>query len=76
MKRIARFMGDEPGAESGRDVSRDPWAMVDDRVLRRIAQSGMDRILVLLNSSEPQTPILATGAVPANVIQARLAPPS
>lgn len=48
--RVQRINGEEL-ASSGR--GRDAWAAADDRVLRRMASSGMDRIAVFLNSDQP-----------------------
>ena len=55
-RRAMRITGEEQGAKFARDPNKgDDWAGVDDRVLRRIAQSGMDRILVFLNSSKAES---------------------
>jgi hypothetical protein len=60
-----RITGEEQGAKVTRDTSKnDYWAGVDDRCLRRIAQIGMDRILVYLNSSEAESPFPIPAMIP------------
>ncbi len=50
--RVMRITGEEPASASGRGT----WAAADDRVLRRIAKSGMDQLAAFL---------AAPGAAPA-----------
>ena len=47
--RVQRISGEEPAAAGRR---RDAWAAADDRVLRHMASSGMDRIAAFLNNDE------------------------
>jgi hypothetical protein len=47
-KRLLRITGDEVSGNN----SKDAWAAVDERVLRRIARNGMDRILIFLSASQ------------------------
>jgi hypothetical protein len=47
-KRVLRITGDEPSGNN----SKDAWAAVDERVLRRIARNGLDRILIHVNASQ------------------------
>ena len=77
MRRVTRITGEEPsdGAAQGANTRND-WAAVDDRMLRRIAQSGMDRILVFLNSTEPVPASSAKGAMPGSTIPGGEPPPS
>ena len=64
-RRALRITGEEQGAKVARNTAKgDDWAGVDDRVLRRIAQSGMDRILVYLNSSEAESPFPVPVMIP------------
>lgn len=77
MRRAARITGEEPSSgKAGGGKPRSEWTSVDDRVLRRIAQSGMDRILIFLNSSDTETPASATGAIPNGHILGSASPPS
>jgi hypothetical protein len=77
MRRVARLTGEEPSGSNVHEANvRSDWGTVDDRVLRRIAQSGMDRILVFLNSSEAAMPASATGAIPRSLIPGGLIPVS
>jgi hypothetical protein len=71
-RRALRISGEEPSGENARDA----WAGVDDRVLRRIAQSGMDRILVFLNSSESEPFASAPDTPPSTATTANHSPPS
>jgi hypothetical protein len=48
--RVLRIAGEERGVPGHR---RDAWAGADDRVLRRMANDGMDRIAAFLNNGEP-----------------------
>ncbi len=70
--RALRITGEEPSGSNARDV----WAAVDDRVLRRIARSGMDRILVFLNSSETEPLIPAPVMIPLTTNAVIQPPPS
>lgn len=66
-RRALRITGEEPSENTNRDANkRDDWAAVDDRVLRRIARSGMDRILVYLNSAEAEPLIPMPSMIPTN----------
>jgi len=47
-RRALRITGEEQSAND----SHDAWAAVNEGVLRKIARSGMDRILVYLNSTD------------------------
>jgi hypothetical protein len=49
-RRTLRIAGEEPASASRR---RDAWAGADDRVLRRIAGNGMERIAAFMNNGEP-----------------------
>jgi hypothetical protein len=69
-RRAFRISGEEPSGSNARDA----WAAVDDGVLRRIARSGMDRILVYLNSSEREPLIPASVMVPLTT-NAEIQPP-
>jgi hypothetical protein len=82
-RRALRITGEEQGVKIARDANKgDDWAEVDDRVLRRIAQTGMDRILVFLNSSEAEPvfpvpamiPLTTNAAIPLTA-NARIQPP-
>lgn len=73
-KRAARINGAEPGGDDAAGKSGDAWAMVDDRVLRRIAQSGVDRVLTLANTPDSIRPTFTTDEFPRGMIQARAAP--
>jgi hypothetical protein len=75
-RRAARITGEEPGRDKAGDKSADAWAAVDDRVLRRIAQSGVDRVLLFLNTAETSKPAFAMGVFPREIIQASGAPPT
>lgn len=72
LKRVARISGEEPARNDGGDA----WAAADSRVLRRIAQSGMDRISQFLNPSESGRPSLAAGDLTRGIVHARTAPTS
>jgi hypothetical protein len=61
--RVLRITGEEPAPPGRR---RDAWAGADDRVLRRMASDGMDRIATFLNSGEPPSPA-APAVEPAGV---------
>lgn len=77
MRRVTRITGEEPSDGNARDANtRSDWASVDDRVLRRIAQSGLDRILIFLNASEPAPSASATGAMPRSTVPGSAPPPS
>jgi len=71
-RRALRITGEEPSGVN----ARDGWAGVDDRVLGRIAQSGMDRILVFLNSSEPEPPAFTPETAPLSTIPINHSPPT
>jgi hypothetical protein len=71
-RRALRITGEEPSGMS----ARDSWAGVDDLVLGRIAQSGMDRILVFLNSTEPEPPASTSDTAPLSTIPINHSPPS
>jgi hypothetical protein len=47
-ERVARFTGEVPGA-----VSERAWAAVDEAVVARMAQDGMNRLVAFLASSAP-----------------------
>ena len=64
-RRALRITGEEPSDTDIRDANkRDDWAAVDERMLRRIAQSGMNRILVFLNSSQSASPFSVPETAP------------
>jgi hypothetical protein len=66
-RRALRITGEEPSESNVRNTSkRDDWAAVDDRALRRIARSGVDRILVYLNSAEAEPLIPIPSLIPTN----------
>jgi len=71
-RRALRITGEEPSTNNGGDSSRDGWGAVDERVLRRIAQSGIDRILIFLNSSETTglTAVPVTVPLTTNLVSA------
>ncbi len=71
-RRALRITGEEPSGNN----ARDSWSGVDESVLRRIAQSGMDRILVFLNSSEPEPLASAPDMAPFSTIPVSQSPPS
>jgi hypothetical protein len=48
-QRALRLSGEEPAGKAGRD----PWAMADDLVLRRIAQAGLSGLSAMINGSAP-----------------------
>ncbi|CAL79655.1 conserved hypothetical protein; putative signal peptide [Bradyrhizobium sp. ORS 278] len=53
-QRALRLSGEEPiGRGGGRDGGRDPWASVDDMVLRKIAQAGFSGLASMLNGTAP-----------------------
>jgi hypothetical protein len=62
-QRARRLSGEEPMTGAGRST----WAAADDRVVRKIARVGMDRLVAFLSSSprEPATPQAAPTAAPA-----------
>jgi hypothetical protein len=70
--RVLRITGEEAASSSGRGT----WASADDRVLRRIATSGMQQLAAYL--AAPATPA-APPAMPAergpNIAAADMAPP-
>jgi hypothetical protein len=47
-ERVARFTGEVPGAASER-----AWAAADEAAVARMAQDGMSRLAVFLDSSTP-----------------------
>jgi hypothetical protein len=49
-RRTLRISGEEPAVPGRR---RDAWSAADEKVLRRMAHDGMDRIAGFLNSAEP-----------------------
>jgi hypothetical protein len=84
-RRALRITGEEQGAKIARDSNKgDDWAGVDDRVLRRIAQSGMDRIVGYLNSPEAEPvfplpamiPLTTNAAIPLTTSTTPQPPPS
>jgi hypothetical protein len=84
-RRAIRITGEELGSKVARDANKgDDWAGIDERVLRRIAQSGMDRILVFLNSSEAEPifpipamiPLTTNAAIPLTTNATIQPPPS
>ena len=70
--RIVRITGEEPASASGRGT----WAAADERVLRRIAKSGMDQLAAFLTApnSLPVPPALPAEGGP-NVASTEGAPP-
>jgi len=59
-QRALRISGEEPTAgKGGREAARDPWAVADDLVLRKIAQAGFSGLSNMINGT-PEAP----GAVP------------
>lgn len=48
-QRAVRLSGEEPVGRGGRD----PWAAVDDMVLRKIAQAGFSGLASMLNGTAP-----------------------
>jgi hypothetical protein len=48
-QRALRLSGAEPAGKAGRD----PWAMADDLVLRRIAQAGLSGLSGMINETAP-----------------------
>ena len=76
-RRAFRITGEERSDSDVRATNkRDAWAAVDDRVLRRIARSGMDRILVYLNSSEAELPSPLQVMIPLTTNASSQLPPS
>jgi hypothetical protein len=75
-RRALRITGEEPSGENARYNARDSWSGVDERVLRQIARSGIDRILVFLNSSEPEPLASAPDMAPLSTIPVSQSPPS
>ncbi|CCE03451.1 hypothetical protein [Bradyrhizobium sp. STM 3809] len=61
-QRALRLSGEEPIGRGGRDGGRDPWAAVDDMVLRKIAQAGFSGLANMLNG----TPADSAPAAPAS----------
>ena len=51
-RRALRITGEEAGGKAGRD----PWAVADDEVVRRIARTSMDRIVALLGGQDAPGP--------------------
>lgn len=49
-RRALRITGEEPASVAGRGT----WAIADDQVLRRIARTGMDRLVAFLASPKAQ----------------------
>jgi hypothetical protein len=64
-QRALRISGEEPTGSSGRGT----WAAADDRVLRRIAKAGMDRLAAFLAApdAEPAPPAPAPDSRGPNV---------
>jgi hypothetical protein len=48
-QRALRLSGEEPAGRAGRD----PWAMADDLLLRRIAQAGLSGLSGMINETAP-----------------------
>jgi hypothetical protein len=48
-QRALRLSGEEPAGKAGRD----PWAMADDLVLRRIAQAGLSGLTGMIGETAP-----------------------
>jgi hypothetical protein len=48
-QRALRLSGEEPAGKAGRD----PWAVADDLVLRRIAQAGLSGLSGMINGTGP-----------------------
>jgi hypothetical protein len=74
--RAVRIKGEEPAAGSGRGT----WAAADDRVLRKIAKSGLDQLAAFLAAPDgTPTPAPAPAAPPErepNVAAADTAAPA
>lgn len=70
--RIVRITGEEPASASGRGT----WAAADERVLRRIAKSGMDQLAAFLAAPDrvPVPPVPPAEGGP-NVAATEGAPP-
>ena len=63
-RRALRLAGEEKTSGSGRGT----WAAADDQVLRRIAKSGMDRLVAFLAAPDaPQSPPAAPASRGPNV---------
>jgi hypothetical protein len=71
-KRVLRITGDEPSGNN----SKDAWAAVDERVLRRIARNGMDRILIYLSASQSSDQAAVPDLIPLTRNLASAAPRS
>lgn len=64
-RRALRITGEEESGKNVRQANKnDDWAGVDERVLRRIARVGMDRILVYLNTAEAEPLIPIPAMIP------------
>jgi len=51
-QRALRLSGEEPGGKAGRDA----WAAADDLVLRKIAQSGLSGLTIMINGTPADAP--------------------
>jgi hypothetical protein len=49
-QRTLRIAGQEEGGKAGRDA----WTSADDKLLQRIARSGMDQLAAFLNGTAPE----------------------
>ncbi len=65
-QRALRLSGEEAGAKSGRDGSRDAWSAADDAVLRRIAQAGLAGLNGISSAGAPAEPQPASPALRGN----------
>ena len=75
-RRAARVTGEEAGQNVAGTVSADAWAAADDRVLRKIAQSGIERVVTFVNSSDPFLPSFAVGDFPRGLASAQATAPT
>jgi hypothetical protein len=51
-QRALRLSGEEPGGKAGRDA----WAAADDLVLRKIEQSGLSGLTIMINGTPADAP--------------------
>ena len=75
-QRALRLSGEEPAGKAGRD----PWALADDLVLRKIAQAGLSGLAAMISGTGPADAPSPAPAAPAKrgpaVASAEAPPPA